>query len=152
MIKENHRHHKFISSQQLNLFLNLSNEIMKEIEQGTVLELSETTTDQMSAASIGSGALDVFSTPSMIALMEKTSMLCVATFLSDSETTVGGAVDIRHYRPTRIGKEVLCKTIIKSIKDRKVDFKVEVFENEKLIGDGIHTRFVVDKESFMKNV
>jgi len=125
---------------------------MKEIRQGTILELIEKTTDQMSAASIGSGAMDVYSTPSMIALMEKTSMLCAAKFLSDSETTVGGAVNIRHYKPTRIGKEVLCKSVVVSVKKRKVDFKVEVFENGQLIGDGIHTRFVVDKESFMKNV
>lgn len=125
---------------------------MDSIEVGRTLEIREGATPDKSAAIIGSGALDVYSTPSMIALMEKTSMLCIETLLNESETTVGGAVNIRHYKPTAIGKSVVCKSQVTSVKGKKVDFQVEVYENDELIGDGQHTRFVVNKESFMKNV
>lgn len=125
---------------------------MENIKIGTTLEIEEVATQDKSAANIGSGALDVYSTPSMIALMEKTSMLCVEPSLSKSETTVGGAVNIRHYKPTAIGKTVVCKSQVKSVKGKKVDFQVEVYENDELVGDGQHTRFVVVKDSFMKNI
>ncbi len=94
----------------------------------------------------------MYSTPSMIALMERTSMLSLSPYLRDSETTVGGAVNIRHYKPTAMGKEVKCKSVVTTVKGKKVNFSVEVSENGELIGEGTHTRFVVEKEFFMKNV
>ena len=125
---------------------------MDRIEPGIILELIENVTEDLSAATIGSGALDVYSTPSMIAFMEKTSMRCIEPRLKDNETTVGGAVNIRHYKPTAIGKRVVCKSEVRAVKGNKIDLHVEVFENGKLIGDGQHTRFIVDKDSFMKNI
>lgn len=125
---------------------------MKEFKTGVILELNEMTTSEMSAARVGSGALDVYSTPSMIAFMERTSMLCVAPALDESDTTVGGAVNIKHYKPTTIGKVVKCKSKLVAVKGKKIDFEVEVYENDQLIGDGSHTRFVVNSELFMKNL
>ena len=50
----------------------------------------------ISAATLGSGALDVFGTPAMVALMEQASCDCVGSFLEAGETTVGTKVDIVH--------------------------------------------------------
>ncbi|MCG8306100.1 MAG: thioesterase family protein [Cytophagales bacterium] len=125
---------------------------MEEVKPGISLELAQEITPDQSAARVGSGALDVFSTPSMIGLMEKTSMKCIEPFLEESESTVGGAVNVRHYMPTAIGKRVTCKSEVISVKGRKIDFKVETFEDGKLIGDGNHVRFVVDKNDFMNKI
>lgn len=123
---------------------------MENISVGLKNEIEELVTQETSAANIGSGALDVYSTPSMIALMEKTAMLSVSPSLQNNETTVGGAVNIRHYRPTGIGKTVTCKSKISSVAGKKIDFEVEVFEGDQLIGNGQHTRFIVEKDSFME--
>ena len=40
------------------------------------------------AAAVGSGALEVFATPSMIALMEKAALETVKPFLAEGESTV----------------------------------------------------------------
>ena len=50
---------------------------------------------------LGSGTLSVFSTPSMIASMERASMLCVSELLEEGETTVGGLVEVKHLKAYR---------------------------------------------------
>jgi predicted thioesterase len=125
---------------------------MKEIEIGTSRQISEVVTTAQSASQVGSGLLDVYSTPAMIALMEKTSCLCVEKYLDQSESTVGGAVNIRHLKPTAIGQEVICTSKVTAVSGKRIDFEVEVREDGKPIGNGIHTRFVIDKELFLKNL
>jgi fluoroacetyl-CoA thioesterase len=71
---------------------------MKEFEIGRVFTVEEMVTKDKSAKQVGSGFLDVYSTPSMIALMEKASFLCVNSFLDDGESTVGGAINITSVR------------------------------------------------------
>jgi predicted thioesterase len=123
---------------------------MKEIKPGIVYTLTEDVTKEMSASHVGSGLLDVYSTPAMIALMEKTSYLCVQPYLEASESSVGGAVNIRHMKPTAIGQKVVCVSQVKAVENKKIEFELEVTENGIVIGKGAHVRFVVDKGSFMK--
>ena len=123
---------------------------MKNIEVGLTHEVSELVTSEKSASHIGSGLLEVYSTPSMVALMEKTSFLCIDKFLDDSESSVGGALNIRHLRPTAIGKMVTCKSTITEHSGKKVVFSLEVSEGEQLIGNGTHVRFIIDKSAFME--
>ncbi len=125
---------------------------MKLIAAGITCQLAELVTDDKSASRVGSGLLDVYSTPAMIALMEKASYLCVQEFSDENETTVGGAVNIRHMKPTAIGKTVVCKSTVIEVKDTRIEFEVEVKEDEVVIGKGMHTRFVIDKSEFVKNL
>jgi len=125
---------------------------MDSLKIGLAFEIEEEVTHDKSALTLGSGGLDVYSTPSMIALMEKTSMMSVEASLGERETTVGGAVNICHYKPTSIGKKVICKSKVTSVLGKKIDFEVEVFENGNLIGNGQHTRFIVDKYLFMEKL
>lgn len=125
---------------------------MKEIKQGSKFELQELVTIDKSAAQIGSGLLEVYSTPSMIALIEKACFQSINPYLDSHESSVGGALNIRHHKPTALGKIVTCQSEITSISGKKIEFKVEVFENEKMIGSGTHTRFVIDTETFVKNL
>jgi len=125
---------------------------MKEIITGTSLELGELVIASKCASAVGSGLLDVYSTPSMIALMEKTCFQCLEQFLHSHESSVGGEVNIRHLKPTAIGQAVLCSAAITAVAGKKVTFEVAVFENNTLIGKGTHTRFVIDKEDFIKSI
>lgn len=125
---------------------------MKQIEIGDSLELRDQVTSDKSAIALGSGDLQVYSTPSMLALMEKTCRKCIEGALSEDETSVGGSADIRHFRPTAIGSEVVCKTKIISFQYPKVQFEVVVHQADQLIGSGSHTRFIVNRISFMSNL
>ena len=123
---------------------------MKQIKTGSNYTIEEIVTQEKSASQVGSGLLDVYSTPAMIALMEKTSFLCVEEFLDQNESTVGGAVNIKHLKPTAIGKKVVCKSEVISVDRKRIEFELEVKEDDIVIGNGNHTRFVIDKERFLK--
>ena len=125
---------------------------MNEIKVGTSHEIEELVTMDKSAISLGSGLLEVYSTPSMIAFMEKASLECVQKYLLDDETTVGGMVNIKHLKPTSIGKKVVCKSEVTEVIDRKIDFEVNVYEGGALVGVGTHTRFIIKKAVFMKQL
>ncbi len=101
------------------------------------------------AAALGSGALPVFSTPSMIALMEKASLESVQPYLEAGQGTVGTALDVKHLAATPIGMTVRAESELTEIDRRRLVFRVEVFAGGEKIGEGTHERFVIDNERFM---
>ena len=101
------------------------------------------------AAVYGSGALEVFATPAMIALMEKTCLKSVADKIGEGNTTVGIAVNIKHLKASPVGSTIRCDAEITEVDRRRLVFEVKCFEGETLVGEGIHERFVVDSEKFM---
>ena len=101
------------------------------------------------AAVYGSGALEVFATPAMIALMEKTCLESVADKIGEGNTTVGIAVNIKHLKASPVSSTIRCDAEITEVDRRRLVFEVKCFEGETLVGEGIHERFVVDSEKFM---
>jgi len=122
---------------------------MKELVPGLKLSIEEKVTSDNVATAIGSGALDVYSTPSMIALMEKASMLCVDDCINAEQTTVGGLVNIRHVKATALGRIVFCESKVSAVDGKKIEFEVSAYVDGVLIGSGYHTRFIVNKQKFM---
>ncbi len=101
------------------------------------------------AAVYGSGALEVFATPAMIALMEKTCLMSVRDKIGEGNTTVGIAVNIKHLKASPVGATIRCEAELTEVDRRRLVFKVQCFEGENLIGEGIHERFVVESAKFM---
>ena len=97
----------------------------------------------------GSGQLEVLATPRLVALMENAAMLTVAPSLSPEETTVGGQISITHLAPSAVGTEIAATTVLEKVEGRKLTFSVTAKEGDKLIGEGTHVRFIVNKEKFM---
>ena len=58
------------------------------------------------ATAVGSGVLEVFATPCMLALMEKTACDSVIPYLEEGWGTVGTQVNISHVAATPIGMTV----------------------------------------------
>ena len=104
------------------------------------------------AAAYGSGLVEVFATPAMIAMMENTCLESVQSRLDDGFTTVGTAVDIRHMKATLKGKKVTCLSRLTEISGKKLIFEVEARDEVGLIGTGIHKRFVVNNDEFMQSL
>ena len=104
---------------------------------------------QDTAAVYGSGALEVFATPAMIALMEKTCLMAVCDKIGEGNTTVGIAVNIKHLKASPVGSTIRCDAELVEVDRRRLVFSVKCFENETLIGEGIHERFVVESAKFM---
>ncbi len=102
----------------------------------------------MTARNMASGTLDVFATPSMIALIEETAWKSVAQELEEGMGTVGISLNVEHVAPTPVGMKVRCETELVKVDGRKLDFKVEVYDECDLIGKGTHSRFIVKNDKF----
>jgi fluoroacetyl-CoA thioesterase len=119
-------------------------------QPGLSFELKREVQPDMSARHLGSGDVGVLATPAMIAMMEGASMRAVADQLGEGQTTVGYVVNIRHLAPTPIGAEVVATARLESVDGRKLKFRVEVREGDKLVGEGEHVRVIIDSESCLK--
>ena len=115
-------------------------------------KLSIKVTDGNTAAALGSGTLRVFSTPAMIALMEKTAWESVTPYLSDGESTVGVSLDVKHLAATPVGDTVTCESELIEIDRRRLVFSLKVTDSVDVIGEGRHERFIVSNEKFMAKV
>ena len=104
------------------------------------------------AAAVGSGALEVFATPSMIALMEKAALETVKPFLAEGESTVGTEIHVTHDSAIPLGLTVTAEAELVEVDRRKLSFKVLARSGDEIIGKGTHTRFIVSQERFMQKV
>ena len=114
----------------------------------TSLEVTQTVSDEMLASAVGSGDASVFATPMMIALMEKASLLCIAPLLNEGETSVGTTINVSHLSATPAGCHVRAVATVTAVDRKKITFHVEAYDDESLIGEGTHERFVVDRVKF----
>lgn len=101
------------------------------------------------ASAVGSGGLDVFATPSMVALMENAAMNAVAPYLPEGSTTVGSEINTTHIKPSALGAVIEATATLTAVEGRKLQFNVEACDAAGVIGKGTHVRFIVDVERFM---
>ena len=110
--------------------------------------LEQTVLPEMSAAKIGSGLVDVFATPMMIAMIERTCNESVVPYLELGQGTVGTHVDVSHVAATPVGMRVWCDSELVDVDRRRLVFSVKAFDERGLIGEGRHERFVIDTARF----
>jgi predicted thioesterase len=92
---------------------------------------------------------DLFSTPSMISLMEQTSVRLTKPYLDENEQSVGIHVDVRHMAATRIGQSVTITAEILEVKDGKIRYAVTATNDQGVkIGEGRHRRAVINQKKF----
>ena len=96
-----------------------------------------------------SGALPVFGTPFLCALMEEAAWKSIAPHLENGQSTVGTKLDISHDSATPIGMKVWAESEITQVDGRRLILKVSAFDERGPIGQGTHERFIVQDERFL---
>lgn len=104
------------------------------------------------AVTVGSGTLPVFSTPSMVALMEQAAVQALQSFLPLGCTTVGMGISCKHLAATPVGHNIHAEAVVTAVEGRRIEFKVTVRDEREKIGEGTHERFMLDAESFMSKL
>jgi len=104
--------------------------------------------DTNTARAVGSGSLDVFSTPMMIALMEQAACNALVGVIDADATTVGVSISVEHKAPTVCGKITATAKVI-AVDGRRIDFELSACDESGEIGTGIHSRFIVNIEKFI---
>ncbi len=123
------------------------NKDMEELKIGMKNISEMTVTDDTTAVRYDSGALPVFSTPAMLALMEGACWHMVKD--ANGQDTVGTLVNIEHLRACKVGTKVRAEAELVAIDGRKLSFNVTAYDDKGVIGKGYHERFTVDPERFM---
>lgn len=109
-------------------------------------------TPKDTAKAYGSGLVEVFATPAMIALMEKSALQLVGPFLEEGKNTVGTEICVKHLKATGLGKRVQATAKLIAVDGPKLSFEVEAYDEDGLIGKGTHKRYVIEEEAFMKSL
>ncbi|PKP23098.1 MAG: thioesterase [Bacteroidetes bacterium HGW-Bacteroidetes-21] len=113
---------------------------------------TETVTAEKTARHYGSGMVEVLATPAMIAAMEKTCMESVSPYLPEGMQTVGTYVQVSHIKATRIGLDVAYHAVLTQINGNELTFEVNANDTVGEIGSGIHKRFIINVEKFLKKL
>ena len=120
-------------------------EIKLGLKYVSTLEINSTHT----AREVGSGDLGVFSTPSMIALMENAAMKLINPYLKENQTSVGFEINVKHIKPTTVGVVVKSEATLVGLEGKKMVFNIKAWDDIGEIGYATHTRFIVEKDKFM---
>lgn len=118
-------------------------------DPGIADEMTITTTPQMGITHLGPAVPSMYSTPSMIQLIENACLTLIARYVEDDEQSVGFHVDVKHLAPTAIGKKVTARVTLREVNGRRYVFDVEVTNEDGVkIGEGIHERALINISRF----
>jgi predicted thioesterase len=121
---------------------------MDKLHVGLVGEAQTEVTESLSATHLGSGAVSVYATPAMIALMEMAAVNAIEALLETGQSSVGTLVNIRHLAATPLHRTVRARAEVTAVEGRSVTFKVVAWDDTEQIGEGTHTRFIIDVARF----
>jgi len=110
-----------------------------------------------SSQSIHLGAMQprgtvVFSTPSMINLMEHAAREALRPYLDPHEESVGVTVHVEHLAATPIGAAVRAEAIVTAHSGKLIDFDITAFDEADQIGRGTHRRALIQTDRFADRV
>ena len=111
-----------------------------------VLEVKITVQESDTAIAHKSGGLPVYATPAMIALMENAAFMLLK---NEGKDSVGTEMNVKHTRACLVGANVTAKATVTSFNGNWVNFDVVAFDDKGEIGNGVHTRYIIDAEKFM---
>ena len=121
-----------------------------EITIGLKAEAATLAEREDTAREVGSGDLLVYATPCMVALMEGAACEAIADCLSDTQTTVGIALNIEHTSATPVGLEVRAEAEVTAVEGKVITFAVRAFDEAGEIGHGTHKRVIVNSQKFLE--
>ncbi len=120
-----------------------------EIKIGTKGYKEDFVRKENTAAAIGSGAVEVFATPAMIALMENAALDAIAPFLEENQSSVGTNISTSHLAASPLGIRVWATAEVIEVDRRRIVFAVKAFDENEMIGEGTHERFVIQTDKFL---
>ena len=121
-----------------------------EITVGMKGEVSTLVEREDTAKEVGSGDLLVYATPYMVARMEGAACEAIAEALSDTQTTVGTALNIEHLSATPVGLDVRAVAEVTAVEGKVITFSVAAFDEAGEIGKGTHKRVLVNSQKFLE--
>ncbi len=121
---------------------------MAEIPVGTRGEQKLLVTSEVAINFLGMEGARVLSTPHMIGFMERTCRDTVLPLLDAGYDTVGTHVNVAHLAAAPMGMSVTFRAEVTSVTDRRIQFRVEAWDEKEKIGEGTHERAIINVAKF----
>ena len=106
--------------------------------------------DANTAQAACSGALPVFGTPFLCALMEEAAWKSIAPHLEAGQSTVGTRLNVSHDSATPVGMKVWAESEVTQVDGKRIVLNVTAYDEKGLIGKGTHERFIIQNERFVQ--
>lgn len=126
--------------------------MVKIMEIGLTFTSTTVVDNTNTAVALGSGDMEVFATPAMVALMENAAMMAVALHLDEGDTTVGSMISTTHLKPSKVGRSISAVAELTEVEGRKLTFKITAYDADVVIGEGDHVRYIVNREKFLSKL
>lgn len=94
---------------------------------------------------------EVLATSRMIALMELASARLMKELLDEDQLSVGVGVNVRHIAPTSVGSIVRSISEYKGMEGKLYTFKVSIYDDLGLAGNGLHTRAIINTRRLLES-
>lgn len=120
------------------------------LKVGMTAQVERTVGEADTAVRFGSGEVRVFATPMMVALMENAALNAVDPKLGEGFATVGLSLNVKHMAATPVGMKVSARAELVSIEGKKLTFRVEAYDEQEMIGEGIHERYIIELSKFLE--
>lgn len=111
-----------------------------------------TVEDRHTAASTGSGDVDVLGTPTLLELAERACVSAIKDDLPEGQTSVGAWSEIEHLSPVPVGTEVHACATLRGHHGSRLEFVVLVRDGDDLVAKVRHRRVLVDRQRFTAKV
>ena len=108
--------------------------------------------EEHTAHRIGSGRVPVLATPVMINVMEAAALDAIEALLPEGHQSLGTRLDVGHYAATPVGMRLRATALVTKVEGRTIEFRVEAFDEKERVGDGTHSRVVVNVARFDQRV
>jgi fluoroacetyl-CoA thioesterase len=125
---------------------------LTSLQQGLAGSAELLVGEEHTAPRVGSGRVRVLATPVMINLMEAAALDAVERLLPAGHQSLGTHLDVGHYAATPVGMRLSATAVVTKVTGRTVEFRVEAFDEKERVGDGMHTRVVVNVERFDQRI
>jgi predicted thioesterase len=121
---------------------------MANIPVGTRGQQKLLVTSEVAINFLGMEGARVLSTPHMIGFMERTCRDTVLPLLDEGYDTVGTHVNVAHLAAAPMGMSVTFQAEVLAVNDRRIQFRVEAWDEKEKIGEGTHERAVINVARF----
>ena len=123
------------------------------LEPGLTYEMTLTVAKEHLARLTGGDIhVPVLATPVMIAMLEETAHKALVPYLAPGQSSVGTLVSVKHLAATPLGMQVRLRAEVLVVEGRRVNFRVEAWDEVEKIGAGEHERFIIDLDKFIARV
>ena len=98
------------------------------------------------------GLPPVLSTPALIWFLEHSAIDLMTPFLPPGRITVGTEIELQHTGPAQIGDAIRCEAVVVHGTDRNITFRVQAFNGQERIAQGLHRRAVVSRDRLRRKL